>query len=241
LRALLYFIAGTIDRQRLEPDEPYWGKLEDLTLPLLKGYASEKAYELLAQSLQVFGGSGFTQDYPIEQYIRDAKIDSLYEGTTGIQALDLFFRKIARDQGATLGRLSEEILEMVKGGPEELATERGLLGVAMEDAQAHIGVMVGHLMASMGGDKPAIYKTGLHTNSLLESLAEVVIGWLLLKHAEIALTAKEGAEGADGDFYEGKIASARFFARHALPKAKARREAAEQEDGWLMEMPDSAF
>ncbi len=241
LRSLLYFIAATIDRQQLEPDEPYWSKLEDLMLPLLKGYASEKAYELLAQSLQVFGGSGFTQDYPIEQYVRDAKIDSLYEGTTGIQALDLFFRKIARDQGATLGRLSEEILEMVKGGPEELAVERGLLGVAMEDTQAHIGVLVGHLMASMGGDKPAIYKTGLHTNSLLESLAEVVISWLLLKHAEIALIAGEDAADADTAFYEGKIASARFFARHALPKAKARREAAEQEDGWLMEMPDAAF
>ncbi len=241
MRALLYFIAATIDRQRLEPDEPYWDKLEDLMLPLLKGYSSEKAYELLAQSLQVFGGSGFTQDYPIEQYIRDAKIDSLYEGTTGIQALDLFFRKIARDQGATLGRLSEEILELVKGGPEELADERRLLGTAMEDAQAHIGVMVGHLMASMGGDKPAIYKTGLHTNSLLESLSEVVIGWLLLRHAEIALAAKDNASGDDVDFYAGKIASARFFARHALPKAKARREAAEQEDGWLMEMSDASF
>jgi alkylation response protein AidB-like acyl-CoA dehydrogenase len=241
MRALLYFIAAKTDQQRVDPDEPYWAKLEDLMLPLLKGYTSEKAYELLAQSLQVFGGSGFTQDYPIEQYIRDAKIDSLYEGTTGIQALDLFFRKIARDQGATLGRLAEEILEMVKGGPEDLATERGLLGAAMEDTQAHVGVLVGYLMASMGGDKPAIYKTGLHTNALLESLSEVVIGWLLLKHAEIALAAKDGAEGADVVFYEGKIASARFFARHALPKAKARREATEQEDGWLMEMVDEAF
>ncbi len=241
MRAMVHFVASLIDKAQMHPEEPFWSKAEDLMLPLLKGYSSEKAYELLAQSLQVFGGSGFTQDYPIEQYIRDAKIDSVYEGTTGIQALDLFFRKIARDQGATLSQLSEQILEMVKGGPDELATERRLLGAAMEDTQAHIGVMVGHLMASMGGDKPAIYKTGLHANGLLESLAEVVMAWLLLRHAEVALGAQGAAEGDDVAFYEGKIASARFFAHHALPKAKLRREAAEQEDGWLMEMSDEAF
>lgn len=241
MRALLFHTAWAIDQMQLFPDEPYWKKLTDLLLPLLKGYSSEKAYELLGQSLQVFGGSGFTQDYPLEQYIRDVKIDSLYEGTTGIQSLDLFFRKIARDQGATLGKLSEEILEMVKGGPEELAEERRLLGAAMEDVQAHIGMLVGHLMNSMGGDPPQIYKTGLHTTSLLESMGEIVIGWLLLRHAELALAAQPDATGDDAAFYEGKIASARFFARHALPKARVRREAAEREDGALMELNDAAF
>ena len=78
-------------------------RLNDLLLPIVKGYGSEKAYELLASSLQVLGGSGFTQDYPVEQYLRDAKIDTLYEGTTTIQGLDLFFRKIVRDQGQALG------------------------------------------------------------------------------------------------------------------------------------------
>ena len=79
--------------------EERWARRADFLLPLVKGYSSEKAFELLAQSLQVLGGSGYTQDYPIEQYLRDAKIDSIYEGTTGIQAMDLFFRKIIRDQG----------------------------------------------------------------------------------------------------------------------------------------------
>jgi alkylation response protein AidB-like acyl-CoA dehydrogenase len=92
LRALWMYTAWTLDKMRLEPGDQYWADLNDLLLPMVKGYSSEKAYELLAQSLQVFGGSGFTKDYPIEQYIRDAKIDTLYEGTTAIQALDLFFR-----------------------------------------------------------------------------------------------------------------------------------------------------
>src|SRR5207253_4373868 len=85
--------------------------LNDLLLPVVKGVGSERSYELLTLSLQTLGGSGFLQDYPIEQYIRDAKIDSLYEGTTAIQGLDLFFRKIMRDNGAAMRHLLGEITE----------------------------------------------------------------------------------------------------------------------------------
>ena len=85
-------------------------KINDLLLPVVKGYCSEKAWTLLGtESLQTFGGSGFLQDYPIEQYIRDAKIDSLYEGTTAIQAQDFFFRKIARDRGVAFGHVAGKI------------------------------------------------------------------------------------------------------------------------------------
>ena len=84
-------------------------RVNDLLLPIVKGVGSERAYQCLTESLQTFGGSGFLQDYPIEQYIRDAKIDSLYEGTTAIQAQDFFFRKIARDQGAALGHVVGQI------------------------------------------------------------------------------------------------------------------------------------
>jgi alkylation response protein AidB-like acyl-CoA dehydrogenase len=240
LRALLFYSAWALDQTRLDPDDPYWVRLVDLLLPLLKGYASEQAYVKLGQSLQVLGGSGFLQDYPLEQYIRDVKIDSLYEGTTGIQALDLFFRKIARDQGATLGRLAEEVLRTVKGGSDEFEVERGLLGDALENAQSQLGVMGGHAMASMAGRPEDIYKTGLHANSLLESLAEIVIGWLLLRHAEVA-DAKLTDAGDDRAYYEGKIASARWFCHNVLPQAKLRRELAEREDGWLMALDDAAF
>lgn len=240
LRALWMYTAWTLDKMRLEPGDDYWARLNDLLLPMVKGYSSEKAYELLAQSLQVFGGSGFTQDYPIEQYIRDAKIDTLYEGTTAIQALDLFFRKIARDQGQTVMRLAEDVLAYVKGGSDEFAQERQALGDALEQVQNHIGVLVGHSMASME-DPPEIYKTGLHTNGLLESLSEVVIAWLLLEHAERASAALPTADGSDAAFYEGKIASARFFVSDALPKIALRTAAAQNETGWLMDMNDEAF
>ncbi len=240
MRAMVIYAAWVLDMAHLHPEEPYWAKLNDLLLPLVKGYSSEKAYELLAQSLQVFGGSGYSRDYPMEQYIRDAKIDTIYEGTTAIQGLDLFFRKIAKDQGATLMRLGQDILETVKGGPEELAVERELLGKALEDLQMHVGALVGYSMGAMQ-DPPLIYKTGLHTTSLLESLAEVVVGWLLIRHADIALEALPDASDADRAFYEGKVASARYFAVTVLPKAHLRRTLAETEDGALMDLPVESF
>jgi alkylation response protein AidB-like acyl-CoA dehydrogenase len=109
MRALVLYTASVQDKVEAtaaagEADD-LAVRLNDLLLPIVKGYGSEKSYELLATSLQVFGGSGFTQDYPIEQYIRDAKIDTLYEGTTSIQGMDLFFRKIVRDQGTALTAL----------------------------------------------------------------------------------------------------------------------------------------
>ena len=238
MRALVLYTAWVQDQARLNPGDDSWERLNDLLLPLVKGYSSEKAFELLSMSLQVFGGAGYTQDFPMEQYMRDARIDTIYEGTTGIQALDLFFRKISRDQGATLARLAAQIVEFVKGGEDAdlLGEERVLLGEMLDDTQAHLGSMVEHLLASIGGEPEEIYKVGLQTNHLLESMAETVIAWLMLRQAEVA-----GPKVDDDPFYLGKLESARWFVRHTAPKAAMRRAAAEAEDGRLMEMPVEAF
>lgn len=240
MRALIAYVGWAQDQSLLRPEDPYWAKLADLLLPLVKGYCSEKGYELLGQALQVLGGSGFTKDYPLEQYIRDAKIDTLYEGTTGIQALDLFFRKIARDQGATLTRLTEEIKEFAKAGGRQdpFSAERELLLACLEDLQGQVGAMVGNLAEAVV-TPPAMYRVGLQVNSLLDGLSELVIGWLLLRHAQIA-EAKLSGPG-DKAFYEGKVASARFFARTVLPKAGLRRRLAEGEDAALMDLAEAAF
>ncbi|MFP3881802.1 MAG: acyl-CoA dehydrogenase [Actinomycetota bacterium] len=238
LRALVMYTAWVQDQAILHPDDDKWERRSDLLLPLVKGYSAEKAYDLLSTSLQVMGGSGYTMDYPIEQYIRDAKIDSIYEGTTGIQAMDLFFRKIARDQGETLAKLAAEITEFVKGGEDAdaLAEEREMLAGMLDDTQAHLGAMVEHLMASMGGQAEEIYKVGFQTNALLESMAETVIVWQMLRQSEIAV------ERVDEDpFYRGKVESARWLVRHVAPKASMRRAAAEAEDASLMDLPVEAF
>ncbi len=238
LRALAMYTAWVQDQAILHPEDDGWERRSDLLLPLVKGYSSERAYEQLADALQVFGGSGFTQDYPLEQYIRDTKIDTIYEGTTGIQALDFFFRKVARDQGETLASLSAEIAEFVKGGGDgdPLALEREKLGELHEDVQTHIGSMVANLMTSLAGEKEAIYRVGLQTNALLDSVAEMIISWQLLRQAEIALPKID-----QDPFYKGKVESARWFLDHAAVAVQGRRALAESEDGHIMNLPVEAF
>ncbi len=236
LRALTMYAAWCQEMSAMDPDDKSWESRSDFLLPLVKGYSSEKAYDLLATSLQVFGGSGYTQDYPIEQYIRDAKIDTVYEGTTGIQALDLFFRKIAKDQGQTVSALAQDIATFVKGtnDGDGMSGHRETLGRMLDELQGQIGTMVADGMAAMGGEPEGVYRVGLHANSLLESMAEVVIAWQLLRQLEVL-------GDRDDDFALGKKAAVAFLLADVEPKIRARRERAEQEEGSLMNLPDGAW
>jgi len=208
--------------------------LNDFMLPLIKGYGSEKVYELLAVSLQCFGGSGYCQDYPIEQYIRDQKIDSLYEGTTHIQALDLFFRKIGRDHGATLQALVGQIMTTIDGMPAELSVEKSALQHAVGDVQAIMAAMMGKLGQS-------IYHVGLQGNRILYALAELVIGWRLCVNAQVATKKLPAAQGDDAAFYRGKLAAARYYAKTVLPGISLTRKLIEASDLDLMELADDAW
>jgi hypothetical protein len=248
MRALVLYTAALQDTIQIaaaagETDQTAAG-LNDLLLPVVKGVGSERSYEMLTLSLQTLGGSGFLQDYPIEQYIRDAKIDSLYEGTTGIQSLDLFFRKIVRDNGQAFGTLLGKIKDFAAsgGGNGRLKAERAALAEAAAQVEAMAGTMVGFLMAS--AEQPAeIYKVGLNTTRLLMALGDLVIGWLLLTHAEIAVRRLDEipADAADRDFYAGKLGAARFFAATVLPRLAAERKSAEETTLDLMELPEGAF
>ncbi|MHA6623872.1 acyl-CoA dehydrogenase [Pseudonocardia sichuanensis] len=218
-------------------------RVNDLLLPIVKGVGSERASEQLLLSLQTLGGSGYLQDYPIEQYIRDAKIDSLYEGTTAIQSLDLLFRKIVRDNGQALGHVAGEIQAFLdaEAGNGRLKEERALLATALADVQGMLGTLTGFLMAS-AEDPTSLYKVGQNSVRLLMALGDVLIGWLLLRQAEVALTALGGEPSArDVAFYEGKVGAARFFAKTVLPQLSAQRAIVENTDNSLMELPEAAF
>jgi hypothetical protein len=248
LRALMLYTASVQDavavKEAAGEDASAEEALNDLLLPIVKGYGSEKSYALLgSESLQCFGGSGFLQDYPIEQYVRDAKIDTLYEGTTAIQGLDLFFRKIVRNNFQAVAAIGQQIAELAKGGDgdaDALATERALLGTALEDVQGMLGTLAGYAMASQ--QNPAeLYKVGQNTTRLLFAMGDLVVGWLLLRQAEVALAALAGESGKDKDFYEGKVAGARWFAQQVLPQITAQRHIAEATSNDLMDLPESAF
>lgn len=218
-------------------------KLNDLLLPIIKGVGSERAYEKLTESLQTFGGSGFLQDYPIEQYIRDAKIDSLYEGTTAIQAQDFFFRKIVKDQGKSLAFVSGQIEEFVKSetGNGRLKAERALLATALEDVQGMAATMTANLMAAQQ-EITQVYKVGTASVRFLMSVGDLLIGWLLQRQAAVAIEALDaGATGAEKSFYEGKIAAASFFAKNMLPVLTSTRAILDNVDNDIMELDEAAF
>lgn len=218
-------------------------RINDLLLPIVKGVGSERSYEMLAVGLQTYGGSGYLQDYPLEQYIRDAKIDTLYEGTTAIQGLDFFFRKMVKDQFKAISFLAQEITQTVKGdeGSGQLSVERELLGQALENVQAILGVMGQWAMASQT-DIKEIYKVGLNSTRLLMASGDLMIGWLLIRQAEVALAALAGdPSDRDKDFYTGKVESARWFARNRLPLLAAERGIAEATTSEIMEISEAAF
>jgi alkylation response protein AidB-like acyl-CoA dehydrogenase len=250
MRALVLYNASIQDSVQLAEAEgrsdPAAVALNDLLLPVVKGLGSERAYEMLALSLQTLGGSGFLQDYPIEQYIRDAKIDSLYEGTTGIQGQDLYFRKIVRDGGAALGAVLAEIRAFAAkdGGNGRLKSERAAVAQGADDVEAMVAAMTGFL-GQLGEQPSEIYRVGLNTTRLLLALGDLLVGWLLARQAEVALERLDelaiSDKSRDRDFYTGKVAAARFFAATVLPRLNADRRITEDTTLDVMDIPEAAL
>jgi alkylation response protein AidB-like acyl-CoA dehydrogenase len=215
-------------------------RVNDLLLPVIKGVSSERAYEILTESLQTLGGSGFLTDYPIEQYIRDAKIDSLYEGTTAIQALDFFFRKIIRDRGQALEQVASQIRHTIDTCDQTLRQHADLLQTALDDFTAMTATLTGYLMAA-AEQQAEIYKVGLASVRFLLAVGDLLIGWRLLAQADVAQAALATASANDEAFYRGKIATARFFAKNMLPNLTTLRGIIEAIDDDIMTLPEAAF
>jgi alkylation response protein AidB-like acyl-CoA dehydrogenase len=245
MRALVLYTASIQDeielaiqvgnKERAEDME----HLNDLLLPVVKGYGSEKSWTLLGtESLQTFGGAGFTEDWPLEQYVRDAKIDTLYEGTTAIQGLDFFFRKVVKDGGRTLGLLGKEIQKFAESGGVHQEEKQALLK-ALGDLNGIVAVLVRHAMESQS-EPEKIYQVGLNTSRCLMAVGDIITAWLLLRQADIAAEKLPNA-GKDADFYTGKIASAKFFVQNYLPHITADRKIVEATNGAIMEIPVNAF
>jgi alkylation response protein AidB-like acyl-CoA dehydrogenase len=247
-RALVYYTASAQDRivigEHSGADVSLDEAINDLLLPIVKGAGSERSYDQLAQALQTFGGSGFLQDYPLEQYIRDAKIDTLYEGTTAIQGQDFFFRKIVKNKGAALGAISQEILAFLESIKDEgrLKEESAALQKAVEDFGGIVGAMFTQLMSAQE-DTANLYKVGQNTTRLLLSAGDLMVGYLLLRQASVALTKLDANNIGEADraFYQGKPAVARFFALTVLPELATRRLVAEGIDNALMDVAEASF
>ncbi|WP_099225542.1 acyl-CoA dehydrogenase [Mycobacterium persicum] len=245
LRALYLYAAAHQDNavaqhvSGADPDMAH--RVDDLLLPVVKGVGSERAYEVLTESLQTLGGSGFLTDYPIEQYIRDAKIDSLYEGTTAIQALDFFFRKIVRDHGQALQFVTAQITQTIDNIDEALKPQAALLQTALDEVTAMTGALTTYLM-SAAQHPTDIYKVGLASVRYLLAVGDLIIGWRLLVQAGVAHAAlANGLSKDDEAFYRGKVAVSGFFAKNILPKLSGVRAVIESVDDEIMRIPEAAF
>ncbi|PPI89433.1 acyl-CoA dehydrogenase [Nocardia nova] len=245
LRALYLYCASyqndDVAHANFGADPDTAARVNDLLLPIVKGVASERAYETLTESLQTFGGSGYLQDYPIEQYIRDVKIDSLYEGTTAIQAQDFFFRKIVRDKGVALAHVAGLVQQFVESEPDTLKAEKTLLGAALADVQAMATALTGYLVAAAQTPEE-IYKVGLGSVRFLHAVGDLVIGWRLLAQAQVAQAALAG-QPAEKDrlFYAGKVGVASWFAKNQLPLLSGVRAVVENLDTDIMQLEEGAF
>jgi alkylation response protein AidB-like acyl-CoA dehydrogenase len=249
MRALMTFAACTLDDLCLaahnDTDASALRARSDLLLPVVKAFCSERGYAILAESLQTFGGSGYLHEYPIEQYIRDAKVDTIYEGTTAIQGIDFFFRKIVRDKGEALESLLAEIdaTTVQVGGDPELDGVGTALAVATADVRKSVSILSA-ILDETTENPEAVYRIGMQTTRLVMMVGELMLGWLLARQALVAQAAlaNPALDAASLGFYSGKVAAARFFSSEHLPKVGLDRHLIESGVAVdVMALPDEAL
>jgi hypothetical protein len=213
----------------------------DLLTPVVKAYGADQAFRIAEGAIQIYGGAGFVEDHPVEQYLRDAKIFSIYEGTNHIQALDLVSRKL----GARGGQNFTDFLAEVSGFVAEHATRPGLGAEtgALGEAAAALQRGAGALMEFFMGGK--LDQVTLVATPFLQSLSEVAVAHLLLEAAVVAegrLRAdEEDLAHDDVEFYRGKVLAAKYFASSVLPQTQARIGAIVAGDRSPLDMPDGGF
>ena len=222
MRALAYFTAAQMDKAHSHPDAAERKKrqaITDLLTPVVKGWCTENAIDITSTGIQVHGGVGFIEETGACQHMRDARITTIYEGTTGIQANDLIGRKVAREQGATvkllLGEMNDTLASLEATGDKELKViAASLLGGTMALEKATEWLLATY------DQNPASAAAG--AVPYLKLFGTVAGGWLM---ARAALVATAKLKTPEADFYRAKSITARFYADHVLPEAQVYREA----------------
>jgi Acetyl-CoA dehydrogenase C-terminal like/Acyl-CoA dehydrogenase, C-terminal domain len=212
----------------------------DLLTPVVKAYCADQAFRIAEMAIQIYGGAGYVEDHPVEQYLRDAKIFSIYEGTNHIQALDLVARKLAVQGGEPFQALLREIAGFVAAHAARpgLAAEVGALGEAAATLQRAAGALLEFFVAGK------LDQVTLAASPFLEILAEVTLAHLLLEAAVVAELARGGLDDDQperGDFYRGKVAAAKYFVNFVLPGAQAKLSAILGGDRSPLDIPDAGF
>ena len=244
LRMLIYKLALHQDRAHVlagsdDAKAQYHKGQVDLLTPLVKAYGSDQAFRVCELGIQVYGGAGYLQDWPVEQYARDSKIFSIYEGTNSIQALDLVARKLGQDGGQNTQAFLGDIAAFV-----QKHAEHPILGPSVAHlSKAHEAVAGCAMQFLAWFQARQIEHVPLQARAFLEMMSELAIGWLLLDGAEIALRSMEGLpeDSPDRAFYEGKRYEAIWFATNVLPSVAGRAETLALGDRSAIDIPEAGL
>ena len=241
MRSLLYYVGILDDRKETAESDEEKARLQgmiDLLIPVAKGYVTDRSFEMCSLGLQVYGGYGYIRDYPMEQLLRDCRITLIYEGTNGIQAMDLLGRKLGLNQGKPIMDLLGEIQKTLARakGVERL---KGLVD-RVEKAVNRLGETALHL--GQTAMSPKVLNAFAFAHPFMDVCGDVILAWLHLWRAAVAVAALEkGAKKKDAAFYEGQVKSAEFFIHTILPVTHGKMKAILETNGAVVEIADAAF
>jgi hypothetical protein len=240
MRSILYYVAWCEDKANTTDDATEKEKYHDLIellIPIAKGYVTDKAFEVCNGGMQVYGGYGFIKEYPQEQLMRDCRITMIYEGTNGIQSMDLLGRKLGMKKGKLVMDLMGEIMA-VTGAAKNIDSIKDF-AVKVEEALNKLGEVAMHMGKTAMSDK--VLNAFAFSYPFMEVTGDVVMAWMLLWRAQIAATALEKAKKKDIPFYKGQLKSAQFFCNTVLPTTLGKMNSILATDGAAIEIDEASF
>jgi hypothetical protein len=240
MRSLLYYVGYCEDQIILAQDENEIARLQgiiDVLIPICKGYITDKAFEVCSQGMQVYGGYGYIREYPQEQLLRDCRITLIYEGTNGIQAMDLLGRKLGLNKGKAVMDLFGEIQRTINDAKAIEATAD--LAASTEKVANKLGEVAMHMGATAMSEK--VLNAFAFAHPFMDVCGDVAMAWQLLWRASIAAQKMEKAKKKDLSFYEGQMKSAEYFIRSVLPITLGKMNAILNNNGAAVEISEDAF
>jgi hypothetical protein len=240
-RSFIYYtdyIMAKQDLARNEEEKTWCQGMVDLFTPLIKAYNAQRSFEVCAQAMQVYGGYGYTKEFPVEQLVRDSKITSIYEGTDGIQSMDLLGRKIVMDGGKNFGNFIKEVQDTISRARrvEALAPNADY----MEKVAGRLSEVCTELGKTAAS--PGVKQAFAHSFPFLMAMGDVIVGWMLLWRAAVAAEKlADGVKSKEEPFYRGQLTTADFYINTALPETMGKMDAIARMSGAAVEMEDAGF
>jgi len=241
MRSLIYYIGMCEDKINIsdsEEEKDRYKGIIDVLIPVSKGYVTDRAFDVCSHGVQVYGGYGYIKEYPVEQLLRDCRITMIYEGTNGIQAMDLLGRKLGLNKGKPIMDLLGEMQNTIAQAKSVEAVKD--LAVKVEEALNKLGEVALHM--GQTAMSPKVLNAFAFAHPFMEATGDVIFAWMLLWRATVAATKlEEGAKKKDIAYYEGQIKNIEFFANSILPITHGKMAAILTTNGAVVEISEASF